>query len=199
MPNNVDLLDVIKKRRTIRKYKNDEVPREVVEKLIDAARWAPSAHNLQPWKFVVIDDREKIKQIGDLLEKEADKLFCGLNIIVRESARNIGKAPLLMMIYENGTVKKKFGRLGEFYDEIGRKYEIQSVAAAIENMLLYSSCLNIGAAWYGIVLVCEDTINKVLKQSEKLSAVLTFGYIDDNSEIVQSKRKALSDIVHYVG
>ena len=51
------LLDVIKQRRSIRKYKKEPVPQEVVQRIIETAVYAPSAHNAQPWRFVVITDQ----------------------------------------------------------------------------------------------------------------------------------------------
>jgi len=58
-----DLLNIIKTRRSIRKYKLQEVPEEQINKLLEAARWAPSAVNTQPWKFIVVRDNEIKKKI----------------------------------------------------------------------------------------------------------------------------------------
>src|SRR4030042_6403051 len=53
----VNFLDFIKNRRTIRRFKPDPIPDDYVEKIIEAARWAPSGFNMQPWEFVVIKDK----------------------------------------------------------------------------------------------------------------------------------------------
>ncbi len=59
-----NLLEVIKKRRTIRKYMPEPIPDDYIDKVIDAARWAPSGANTQPWEFVIVKDQEVKKQMG---------------------------------------------------------------------------------------------------------------------------------------
>jgi len=63
----MEVLQAIKTRRSIRKYKKDPVPQEELEKVLDAGRWAPSASNLQPWKFIVISDLEVKERVAKSL------------------------------------------------------------------------------------------------------------------------------------
>lgn len=63
----MEVLQAIKTRRSIRKYRNDPVPQEELEKILDAGRWAPSASNLQPWKFIVLSDFEVKERVAKLL------------------------------------------------------------------------------------------------------------------------------------
>src|SRR5512140_3683168 len=60
--------EAMAKRRRIRKYKPGPVPKETLSKLIDAGRLAPTGNNEQPWEFVVVTEREKLRQIGALAE-----------------------------------------------------------------------------------------------------------------------------------
>lgn len=60
----VDLFEIIKGRRSIRKYKKEPPPEELIKRCIEAALYAPSAKNSQPWNFIVVKDREKIKQLS---------------------------------------------------------------------------------------------------------------------------------------
>jgi len=191
----MELLKLIRSRRTIRKFKNKAIPRAMVIKIIEAGRWAPSAHNLQPWKFVVISNKNKIKNIADILDKNAYGLFAGFNIVMRDTARNIKKAPVLLAIYSTELISKKFRRLGHPYSGIGTIYEIQSIACAIENILLYIHSLGLGAAWYGMALFCETEINRILKQSNKLHAIISFGY--QSETLCNSKRIKLSKITEF--
>lgn len=66
MENNYDLLHMIKTRRSIRKYKDKEIPEELILKVIEAGRWSPSASNRQPWRFLVLTDRDLVRNTGDL-------------------------------------------------------------------------------------------------------------------------------------
>jgi nitroreductase len=63
----MDVLEAIKTRRSIRKYKKAPVPEEELEKILDAGRWAPSASNLQPWKFIVLSDFQVRERVARLL------------------------------------------------------------------------------------------------------------------------------------
>jgi len=60
----VEVYDAVKTRLTVRQYKSDPVPDDVVMKLLKAAQWAPSSRNLQPWHFIVIRDRDTLREIG---------------------------------------------------------------------------------------------------------------------------------------
>lgn len=63
------LLELVKKRRTMRKFKPDPVPDEYIDKIIEVARWAPSGYNMQPWEFVVVNKRELIGQIAAIVKE----------------------------------------------------------------------------------------------------------------------------------
>ena len=62
------LLGLLKFRRSIRGFKGDPVPREMIEKVLEAGRWAPSGGNAQPWEFLVVENKETIQQLAELYE-----------------------------------------------------------------------------------------------------------------------------------
>jgi len=64
----MDMMEAIKLRRSIREYKNKPIPKEILEKIVDAARHAPTAKNIQPWEFIVITQPETLKKIGELAQ-----------------------------------------------------------------------------------------------------------------------------------
>jgi nitroreductase len=64
----MDLLEIIKKRRSIRAYRDKAIPRAVLEKITDAARFAPTARGVQPWEFVIVTDRITLKELGGFIE-----------------------------------------------------------------------------------------------------------------------------------
>ncbi len=68
-------LELVKKRRSIRRFKPDSVPDEYIEKIIEAARWAPSGANSQPWEFVVIKDQETKDKIVDLINDTKEQAY----------------------------------------------------------------------------------------------------------------------------
>lgn len=111
-PNQTFLFEIIKTRRTVRRYKPTPVPREHILKIIDAARFAPTAGNQQPWKFLVIQDRQKLDQ----LQKEAplwyledykkrrqpaEEEFLGVKKAVEEMVGNALSAPVYIAVLVN--------------------------------------------------------------------------------------------------
>jgi nitroreductase len=64
----MDFLKILKERRSIRKYQKKEVPKEIIEDIIDCARFAPTAINIQPWEFIVITDKNKREKIADITD-----------------------------------------------------------------------------------------------------------------------------------
>lgn len=64
----MDALEVLKKRRSIREYSDKEIPKEILEKIVEAARFAPTARNVQPWEFIVITQAATLKKFSELAE-----------------------------------------------------------------------------------------------------------------------------------
>lgn len=117
----MDVFEAIRGRRSIRKYKNVPVGKEVIEKLLDAARWAPSGGNIQPWLFIVINDPKV------------------LNVIRKVSPGYFGEAPLAILVCSD---REKAYRIG---GKLARDYlSIADCAMAVQNMLLAAYALGLG-------------------------------------------------------
>ncbi len=164
----MELKKSIKERRTIRRFRNQKIPREVVIKLIDYAQWAPSACNLQLWRFIAIDN-------DDIKEEIVAK--AGSN-------RLLAEAPLVIVVlYQKGFRESK-------------KAHIQSAGAAIQNILLVAHEEGIGGVWLAGIANTEK-IKEILRISEhfEVIACLGLGYPDETSE--PPPRKAHSDILSF--
>ena len=72
----MDIMELIKSRRSIRSFEDKEIPKELIEKIIEAGAWAPSAINMQPWKFIAITNKKVISDIANaiLVQMGADPL-----------------------------------------------------------------------------------------------------------------------------
>jgi len=116
-----DLLEIIRTRRSIRRWKTDAIPSGTVLELIDAGRHAPSSCNRQPWRFLVVKDKEKIDFLGKSIAGGIDFL---------------GKAPLIIVVLVDA-------RLYHLPHE--RHLSYLDGAAAAENILLAAHCLGLGA------------------------------------------------------
>ena len=130
----MELMDAIQGRRSVRRYQDREVPRELLEELLTAACWAPSAENTQPWYFVALTRPEELQKMTDTMEQVSESLrpflekrFPRHPRIVGETTgflRRLGGAPVCILAF-----------LQEDY-EFARDSMVESVAAAIQNLLL---------------------------------------------------------------
>ena len=168
-----DLFKVIKSRRSIRKYTNENVSNELIEKLIDAARYAPSSHNSQPWEFVVVRDKEKIKKLS--------KTHMRSGFLVN--------APVVIVVCVD---TKKC----ELYPG-----NICSTSAAVENILLAATGLNLATCWVyaheSEDYKNENYIRKILDIPEHLLVLcmIPVGYAAETPG--KKKVRDLNKIIHY--
>ena len=133
------LLELAKKRRTIRKLKADPIPDEYVDKIIEVARWAPSGANSQPWEFIVVKDHELRKSIVNLIQ-EYDKLSHKMEL-VREpelrfhwTAAGYGRAPVFIILCGDPRTKEAYPLSATLNQ--GESHLISSLASAFLYMTL---------------------------------------------------------------
>jgi nitroreductase len=169
----MNVLEAIKGRRSIRAFKNEGVSPEIIEKLVEAAIWAPSAGNIQPWEFIIVRE-SKIKR--SLAEAALDQSF-------------IEEAPVVIVVCANEN------RSFQGYSARGKTlYCIQDTAAAIENLLLFAHSIGLGTCWIGAFR--EDEVRKILKipSGVRPIAIIPIGY---PAEAPSPRRRSMNLIVHY--
>ncbi len=124
----MDVFEAIKERRSVRAYGKEEVSEKDVETLIKAARWAPSAGNIQPWEFIIVTDTKIRERLGEAALQQ----------------NFIEEAPVIIVVCANeGRSNWNYGSRG------ANLYCIQDTAAATQNMLLAAHALGLGACWIG--------------------------------------------------
>lgn len=169
-------------RRSIRKYENKAIPMDLIKKIIYAAMKAPSAKNRQPWKFIVLTSRAKAKFVQIMregIEKERNSKALLPNSENFISAANhtttiMEQAPALIVVcnptghslYENLTPEEK----------IYERADIQSIGAAIQNMLLEATYLGIGTLWICDIYFAYDDLKNYLKDKGEIIAAVALGY-----------------------
>ena len=157
-----DIFDVIRKRRSIRIYKKKPVPPELVAKVLEAATFAPSAGNEQPWEFVVVYDDELKKKLWEAALKQD----------------HVRDAPVVIVVCGDlMKASEKYGIRGE------RLYVIQDVAAAIQNMLLAAHFLGLGSCWVGAFDEEEVKLLCALPDHLRPLALITLGYPDESPDM----------------
>ena len=165
-----EVLEAIKSRRTIRRFKPNPIDEEKLHMILEAGRWAPSFSNLQPWRFIVIKDQD----LKNALDKAA-----------RESVLHLGinEAPVVILV----CVDRRIDPL----------HAIETGAAATQNMTLAAYSLGLGAGWIGIWgTEAEAAIQKIFKLSET-TRVVSLLPIGNPAEFPQSDRKPLEEFIQF--
>jgi F420 biosynthesis protein FbiB-like protein len=188
-----DLHQLIRDRRAIRRYQNRPIEKELVERLLESATWAPSAHNRQPWRFVVLtanEDKERLAQaMGEKLFKDrtADgdpKLDIEADV-ARSRSRIVG-APLVIGVFLS------MSAMDRYPDERRNRAEhlmaVQSVAMAVQNLWLLAHAEGLGACWLCAPLFVPDLVRETLNLPDDWQAqgLLTLGWPAE--ERVKSRR-----------
>jgi nitroreductase len=152
---------------------SDPIPNITVDEILDAARWAPSAGNRQPWEFIIILDPQIKKYLRNAAHGQS----------------SIEMAPLTIAICTNEM------RSAKFYGDRGRRfYSLLDAAAAVQNMLLASYARGLGTCWIGAY--DDEMVGKILNLplGVKPIAIVPLGYPSENPG--PSSRVALQNRVH---
>ncbi len=177
------LLSVLKNRRSIRRYASVPVENAVVLQLLEAAIWAPSAHNRQPWRFVVIQsDDVKARLAESMSEKLREDLLVDsvpaeiVNADITRSRNRITAAPLAILLCLSMVDMDNYPDMFRSQNEY--IMAVQSVAMAGQNLLLAAHALGLGACWMCAPLFCPEVVRTVLGLPEDWypQALLTVGY-----------------------
>ena len=177
------VFEVIKSRRSIRKYQDRPVEREKIEQCIEAARLAPSAENVQPWRFIIIDDTE-------LRDKFAQQVFSG----IYAPMRFVKKAPVIIIILAKPDLIAN--RIGKQIQ--GIHYYFVDIGISGEHLALQAHELGMGTCWIGWFNPRKVRKFFNIPKSYKVASLMTLGYpAEEKSEV--SNRLSLSKIAWFNG
>jgi len=177
---NLEFSELVKKRRSIHFYTDEPVTEDELNYILEAARWAPSAGNVQPTRFIVVRKEETRQKVW----KSTTKIK-GVN-----PQNFILKAPVHIIVLTEPTAYK--GRQSQVKSEL---FSIQDSSAAIMNLLLAVTDLGMGACWVG--LFNQETLREDLQIPSYLIPVAIIPVGHTQSKEKPRKRKPLKDIVFY--
>ena len=163
----MDILESIKSRRSIRKFSNVPVPEDLIEKVLEAGRWAPSGLNNQPWRFAVIRD----VAIRNMFSR------------LTHYSRIITGSQVLIAVFLDNSVS---------YD---RTKDVQAAGACLQNMLLEAHSLGLGGVWLGEILKNGEKVREILGLTKdlELMAVIALGCPAESPKT--ARRKELKDLI----
>lgn len=193
-------MNCIYERRSIRKYKEDMPDISTVEKILDAARVAPSGKNRQPWKFIVYGGEEKREILNEMrrgikreLKEPVFKASKRLLPDADNTLRIMMKAPIVVFVLNtNGKSPMENIDVDNRFTEI---CDSLSIGAAIENMLLEAQQLGVGSLWIGNTCFAYKEIMEYIGKNGQLVGAVALGIADEKPDA--RPRKKLEDIVEY--
>ncbi len=166
----MELSKVICDRRSIRYFNEKKIEEKYIIDILNHGIKSPSAHNRQPWYFIVLSDKNKQMEVANILEGNTDlstKITC-------DAIRNCSHCILV------------------FADITDDLMDIQSVGACIENMTLRATDLNFGSLWIGYIVKVEKQLQQLFNTNKTLVAALALGYKDASPK--ERPRKSLEEI-----
>ncbi|SDF83497.1 nitroreductase family protein [Sporolituus thermophilus] len=191
----MDIYDVIKQRRSIRKYKADMVPRELVLKVLAAANWAPSGMNEQSWEFLVVGG-SKLDELRDVCREV-------INLRLPPEAERTEQQKAFAHWYSTlgGAPLAVVQCCPRESDPARRKMVLESMAAAFQNLLLAATAEGLGTCWMTGPLAKQDKLHAILDipESKEIVAVTPLGYPAETPAPVPRKDPELKEKVRFIG
>lgn len=208
-PSYQELLELMRSRRSVRRFSNEPVADELVEQLVEAARWAPSAGNQQAWRVLYVDDRERIGAMGDAVRARVEEVRSDLR--PSATAQMSGYLDSFLTFTGAPIVLAFIHRAGVDLIQAARRsrekttgvepeaYSLASAAAAIENLLIAAHALGLGACWMTGPLLAEQEMSSILKvpRSWRLTALIPVGWPAEAPQ--PPPRRSLERLLRRVG
>ena len=180
----MNFYEIVKKRRSIREYKSNPVPREIIERVLDAAVWAPSGMNRQPWYFYVLtggkrDEFARLcrKIFDEMRDAIMEKYGAERVEISRRFYKNIGGAPVVILAYSDGS----------------EVYDAASVFFACANILLAATNEGLGSLIMGSpATFIKSEVDELVDARDKVfHCAILLGYSDDVPEVYPRRKNRI--------
>jgi len=175
-----ETIQTIASRRSIRLFADKRVGEADIKKILEAANHAPSAHNQQSWRFIVVDGETKSKLVN-LVSASSGGFPRPSSVLLRMAARSIASAPVVIAVINTGELichgTDLFKIDKESAHDFFRIMEIQSSAAAVQNLLLAATSIGLATVWLGILILVKDEVLALLGEPKgEFMAVIPVGY-----------------------
>jgi nitroreductase len=175
-----ETIDTISRRHSIRQFQDRPVDDSLIKIILDAANQAPSAHNQQSWRFVVLREKKRLA-LASLVAARSNDFPKPSSAILRMASRCLASAPVVISVNNTGSLiahgSELFNLDHERSLDFFRTMEVQSSAAAVENLLLAATSLGLGSVWLGILYLIKDEVLTFLGETKgEFMAVIPIGY-----------------------
>jgi nitroreductase len=199
----MDALEAIHSRRSIRRFQDRPVPRELIEQILDAAVQAPSGKNRQPWEFVVVQGDQVAEMVRVMregltpLDWMSDRLVSDDlidNVIGAERTSNhMEEAPVTIFIFNPHHEHAP----GAYEPTLWDVVDLQGISAAIQNMLVAAQSLGLGTLWINHVYYAYEPLRAWLGRKDTMVAAVSLGYPNENPDA--QPRTPWQEVTTWVG
>lgn len=196
--------EVIKSRYSIRTFNDEQIPKELIESIIDAARWAPSAHNRQPWKFLVLESEAEKKRLNDAMSpgyaeamRVAGMTDEAIEIRVKGREQQMTSAPVIIVPFFTSETMPEHEKDAE--RNAGEQVMgIQSVSMAGATLMLSAHAEGLRTVWMCAPLFMQEAVSKEFGYpvSWQAQGMVLVGF-PKTSLVPERVRNTLEDIILY--
>jgi nitroreductase len=181
-----ETLQTIARRHSTRKFCEKPITDDILKKILQAANQAPSAHNQQSWRFIVLRG-EKKHGLATLIAEKAANFPKASAVLLRMAARTIVSAPAVIAVANTGALIDHGKELFQIEDNLSQDFfrtmEIQSSSAAVQNLLLAATSLGLATVWLGIMyLIKQDVLTYLGEPQGEFMAIVPIGYADKEAQ-----------------
>lgn len=197
-----EFLALVTSRRSIRRYHEGQISRDKLNRILESGVSAPSAHNAQPWRFYILEHTETKRQLAEAmgaafrqdLEKDGET-FGTIKLVVNESIGRFSTAPALILVCLSMDTMELYS------DERRQQAEfvmgVQSVAAAVQNILLAAHAEGLGACWFCAPLFCQEVVQETLKLPSDIYPQALVALGEPAESPISPPRHPLDEIVYF--
>ena len=211
-----DLENLIKGRRSVRQWKKQEVPDELLKKAVELATWAPNGGNYQGWRFIIVKKKEMIEKMANAVQSVSDKIASWPEATswqedVRRYQKNASffrKAPACLGVF-SGVYQSPMDKVLMARESIDPEAKeilgfrrsaptaVQSTAAAVTTMLLVLHHMGLGAVWLVSPIQAKKEIEAILNVPSNMDLIclVAVGYPDESS---QKGRKPVDEVLEFI-
>ncbi|TMA97077.1 MAG: hypothetical protein E6J74_06695 [Deltaproteobacteria bacterium] len=162
-----NLLRIIQRRRSVRVYKSGKVSNKQLATILEAARWAPSGANTQPWEFVVTRNRKKMKRVREIYSNEWEQRKLEDPVHYKGLKKDyVGDVSVLVLVCGDARTKQVYLTTRQATDR--EKLFQASIANAVQQMMLAAASMNLGTVWVSVREEVEPELRELFQVPEAL-------------------------------
>jgi nitroreductase len=190
------LSTVIRRRRSVRVYKGGKVSDTQLQEILDAARWAPSGANTQPWEFVITRDRKKMKRVREIYANEWKERKREDPVHYKGLKKDyVGDVSVLLLVCGDPRTKQVYLTTRQPADR--EKLFQASIANAVQQMMLAAASMNLGTVWVSVREEVEPALRQLFKVPPVLRLLWVIPIGHARSWPKAKPRRLVSAFTHY--